>query len=258
MPPPAQKVAWSFSTAPTLGVGGDGPEPPLLVPRHGGLGPQPARRAGGGRCGTARDRVSRAARAVPGRSALGHGAHPIQPVALRRSRYRRDRATGLARVGEPRRPVGGERGHAFGEVRAGHHDPKSFVGVARRGGGVAVEVGVELELGGGERRGRDLGRQHAGVVVARVAMSSSARRDRVDEPDLGRLLGQDDPARQQHVGGPGEAHQAGQQPRQPELGGKAEPAVGRGQLGPGGGEAKVAVSTPVRTPRRPPARSPPR
>ena len=61
-------------------------------------------------------------------------------------------------------------------------------------------------------------------------------------PIVGRLLGQHDPARQQQVGGAGEADEAGEHPRQAVLGGQPEAAVDGGELGAGGGEAEVGVA----------------
>ena len=104
-----------------------------------------------------------------------------------------------------------------------------------------MQVAVELQLGRRQRRRRDLGGEPPGVGVG-VRQELVGRQRPVDQSELLGLLGQDDPAREQEVGGPGHADQAGQQPRQPVLGRQPEPPVRRRQLGALGGEPQVAVA----------------
>ena len=83
--------------------------------------------------------------------------------------------------------------------------------------------------------------EHPGVVVGDLHELVGFLHP-VDETHGGGLLGQDHPAREQEVGGPGEPDQPGEQPGEAVLGRQPQPAVGRGELGPGGGEAEVAVA----------------
>ena len=72
--------------------------------------------------------------------------------------------------------------------------------------------------------------------------NSSGGSTPVDQPEPLGLFGQHDPAGQEDVRGPGDADEAGQEPRQAVLGREAEAPVRRGQLGTRRGEAQVAVA----------------
>ena len=93
----------------------------------------------------------------------GGGAPRMGPgqAARRRGRLRPSRVSAgrrrSVRVAEVRRSFLTERGHPLGEVRLLHHHGHPRRRILDRRRHVAMEITVELQLGGGEGRRRDLG-----------------------------------------------------------------------------------------------------
>ena len=85
-------------------------------------------------------------------------------------------------------------------VVAAHVLLEEPVGDLDGGADVAVEVGVELALGGDDRRRADLVGEHPGVLVG-GGQELVGREHPVHEAQLGGLLGQHHPRREEQVGG---------------------------------------------------------
>jgi hypothetical protein len=74
-------------------------------------------------------------------------------------------SVGPARASELRRALLREGADALGELRAPRHLLQQLLGPRDGGADVAVEVGVELGLGGADGGGGDLFGEGAGVLV---------------------------------------------------------------------------------------------